>query len=532
MIKHQKQILLVLTIILFSSCAKKNFFATTPIAEQSVYQTIKDKSPAEVDSVVVQAGKHYKRSGIHNLFWGKHYSDTWKAPVKVEVFDMNRTKGGLKVEKIGGGMQTTSFTLESKDGFPYALRSIDKDPVGVLPDFWQKTFVGNIVRYQTSAVNPYAALVLPVLAESVGIPHSTPTLVYVMPNDTTFGTHSEEVQDKLFMIEEKYTDDRAITPELGSAEDIVSSKKMLKKRFGKNSHHIDQRAFAKARLFDVFVGDWDRHEDQWEWIEYKENGETVYRPIPKDRDNAFFQFDDGLITWILSRKWAIRKFHSFSKEYKDVEALMVNSDFIDYRALSEVTAAEYQALAQELQQALTDEVLERAVRQYPDSVYKLIGASTLAKLKNRRDKLQEAADVFYRVMARNVLVVGTDDEEVFKVERLNDEETSVTVLRNSDNKQLYHRIFNRHDTKQISLYGLAEDDEFTITGDVNKGIEVVIIGGRGEDEITDKSSVKGWSKKTIVYDTKRGTELETSKETKDKRTPDVRVHAFDREGFN
>jgi len=332
------------------------------------------------------------------------------------------------------------------------------------------------------------------------------------------------------MLEEKYSNNRTITPELGDAVDIASSKKMLKKRFGKNDHFIDQRAFAKARLFDLLIHDWDRHEGQWEWAVYTKDSDNFYRPIPKDRDNAFYYFEDGLIPWLFSRKWAIRKFKSFKKDYHDVEALMVNSEFIDRRALTALTAQEFQDLARELQEAITDEVIEQAVRQYPDTVFHLIGESTRTKLRNRRDKLHEAAQQFYKVLARDALIIGTDQEEKFEVKRLNDEETAVTVYRKADGKQVYHRVFRRSETKQITLHGLAEDDEFDISGEVNKGIRLVIVGGRGEDKIRDTSHVKGWRKKTIVYDTRRGTELYLGPSAIDKTTRYIRVHAFDREG--
>ncbi|WP_187263250.1 hypothetical protein [Pontibacter beigongshangensis] len=512
-------------------CAKKNFFSKTPILGEEQYQQVKTAAPGTIDSVTLQAGSHYQRSGFHTLFWGKHYRDVWAAPVKVKVFNMKEAKGGLEIEKLGGGMQTTSLTLVDEDGFSYALRSLDKDPVEVLPKIWRKSFVANVIRNQTSAINPYGAFILPRMAEAAGIPHSKPELVYVLPSDTTFGEYNAEFQDRLFMIEEKYTDSNSITDELGDAEDVVSSKKMINKRFNKDSHFIDQRAFAKARLFDLLINDWDRHEGQWNWAEYKEDGETVYRPIPKDRDNAFFQFDDGIITWLFSRKWAIRKFESFDVRYKDVYALMMNASFIDERALPELTSRDFAELASELQAALTDQVIEEAVRQFPDSVYKLVGESTISKLKSRRDRLPAAAHEFYRILAKEALVVGTDEEDIFEVKRLNDEETSVTVFRGSDKKQLFHRIYNRSETDQITLHGLAEDDEFEVSGEVNKGIKVKIVGGRGEDEIKDTSRVKGLRRKTVVFDTIRGTELDAGPETKDKRKSDVRVHAFDREGF-
>src|SRR5690606_32043726 len=108
---------------------------------------------------------------------------------------------------------------------------------------------------------------------------------------------------------------------------------------------------------------------QWEWAVYDDGNNKRYRAIPKDRDNAMFKFDDGIIPWLFSRKWAIRKFETFGPEYRDVYALMMNASFIDQRALTELTAEDYQQLATELQASLTDEVIERAVRQFPPKVY-------------------------------------------------------------------------------------------------------------------------------------------------------------------
>ncbi len=528
---NQLQLIFILTLLLSTGCARKNFFNATPLVDQNLHNQLHSNKVQQIDSVTIQAGKHYKRSGFHNLFWGKHYRSVWAAPVTVPVFDMEKERGGLKVEKLGGGFQTTSMTLVDKDGYTYAMRSLDKDPVSVLPKIWRKSFAANIIRDQTSAINPYGATIIPTMAEAAQLQHSTPKVVYVQPNDSSFGEHTERFSDRVFLLENKYDDDGTVPPELGNAKGVVDSNKMLKKRFEKNTHLIDQKAFAKARLFDIFLNDWDRHEGQWDWAEYEEKQETIYRPLAKDRDNAFFKFDDGIIPWIFSRNWAIRKFETFNEKYEDVYALHKNSKFIDDRALSEVTAEEYQKLAKELQAALTDEVIERAVKRFPDSVYTLIGKDFERKLKSRRDKLPEAAQKFYLIMAKEPIVVGSDEEEKFEIKRLNDDETQVTVIRKEDQKVIYDRTFKHSETKRITLYGLAEDDKFEITGKVNKGIPIAIVGGRGEDEIEDKSSVKGWSKQTIVYDTKRGTEIKGSKETKDKTTHDVRVHAFDREGF-
>jgi hypothetical protein len=521
---------LLLLLLFMTGCARKNYFATTPVVDQDVYKQLQE-TPETIDSVTVKAGKHYKKGFLHRLFWGTHYRPVWNAPVTVPVLDMSTVKGGLKVDDIGGGFQTTSVKLVDSTGFTYALRSLDKDPIGVVPEFWRKTVVANILRDQTTAINPYASLVVPVLAKAAHIPHSTPSLYYVKPNDTSFGKYTDKISNRLMMLEEKYNDKRSLTPMFGDAVDIVDSKKLLNERFGDSNHFIDQLAFAKARLFDLLIHDWDRHEGQWEWAKYEKGKENFYRPIPKDRDNVFFHFQDGIIPWIFSRNWAIRKFESFDKDFNDVKALMINSEFIDQRALSQVTRQQLDSLAKQLQIEITDAVIEQATSRFPDSVYKLIGESTTEKLKSRRDQLPLAAKLFYENLAKEVLVIGTDKEDKFEVKRLNDQETEVIVYRKSDDKVTYRRIFNTSETKHIKLVGLAEDDEFILSGKVNKGILVSIQGGRGEDEIDNASNVKGRSKKTRVYDTKIGTKLNGGPDTKDNRKNDVRIHGFDREGY-
>ena len=527
---HYRPLTLVFTFLLFSGCVKESFFAKTPVVDPTVRRKM-ETAPATIDSVVVQAGKHYDRSRFHNLIWGKHYRPVWAAPVKVAVFDMDTTMGGLEFEKLGGGFQTTSMTLVDKKGRQYALRTLDKDPAEVLPPFWRKTFALNILRDQTSAGNPYGALVAAPLADAAGIPHTTPQLVYVRPHDSNFGEHEARFSDRLYLLENKYDSKKDLTPDLGNARDIDGSETVLHDRFEKNDVHIDQLAFAKARLFDMLIGDWDRHEGQWEWAQYKQDGEIIYRPIPKDRDNAFFRFQDGLVPWLFSRNWGIRKFESFRKDFTDVKALTVNSEFIDKRALSELTQQQFDSLAHVLQSRLTDQVITQSVHHFPDKVFELVGPETIARLKSRREQLPKAAGEFYYILAEEPLVVGTDNEERFVVKRLNNDDTEVAVYRESDDAVLYHRIFHRSETELISLYGLGGDDEFEVSGKVSKGIKVKIVGGLGEDEIKDISDVRGWGKKTWIYDTRRGTELESGPTTKDKRTGDVRVHAFDREGF-
>lgn len=56
-------------------------------------------------------------------------------------------------------------------------------------------------------------------------------------------------------------------------------------------NYVDEKLLARARLFDMWIVDWDRHPGQWRWAEMEdEGGETMFRPTP-DGDNALFKFD-------------------------------------------------------------------------------------------------------------------------------------------------------------------------------------------------------------------------------------------------
>ncbi len=517
-------VLILLPGFILSSCADDNFF-------QEDARIARD---APADSVWATAGRHYNTGAFHRFFWGDHYRAIWAAPVKVPVFDMTRLKGGLTLSEKGGGYQTTSFELLDSVGREYALRSIDKDPVHVLYDFWKPTFVTNILRDQTSANDPYGALVVPVLAKAAGVYHTTPEVYYVPTGDTSFGEHSPYAQGKLFILEEKFKSPVDRTPALSHAFDFEGSEDVLKLRFNTNNHHFDQEAFARARLLDVLIGDWDRHKGQWDWAMVKKGTEVYFEPIPKDRDQVFLKMDDGVVPFIATSKLMARKLQTFNKNISDVKALMINAEFIDKRLLNELTATDWQRIAKELQASITDDVIETAVKQLPQPIYKLTGNELTTKLKERRKQLPEAAQKVYEILAKEVTIVGSDQEEEFIVKRLDDDRTQVIVNRSeSDNlpaMQLYNRIFYTSETNELILYGLAEDDTFIVEGNVNKSISLKIYGGRGEDEISDRSVVKGWSKQTRIYDTERGNELYFGTEAQDKTTSDVKVHAYDREG--
>ncbi|MDX5346475.1 MAG: hypothetical protein LPK19_04450, partial [Hymenobacteraceae bacterium] len=490
--------LLFLILILLSSCAKKHFYQSTALVNPA------QQAHLQQDSVLAVAGKHYDKSKLHELLFGKHYRDIWATPIQVKVFNADTAFGGLRVTEKGGGMQTKSIKFKDQEAREYALRSIDKDPAKPLPAFWQKTFIATLLRDQTSAANPYGAFVLEPMAQAAGIFYTHPRLVYLKKEDPDVGEFAQEYGGQLMLLEERNEEKEAIIPEIHgeNADDMMDTEDVLRKRFNSNEHQFDQVFFARNRLFDMLIGDWDRHEGQWQWIEYEKGKEHIYRPIPKDRDQAFNQFRDGIIPWLASRFFPGRKFTSFHYKIDDVEALLYNASFIDARALNEVTREQWIKLGQELKQSITDSIIEASIKQWPQPVYDQIGLETIAKLKSRRDQLPQVAEQVYEELAKDVMVIGSDEEEIFRILRKNDSETVVEMWRPENGKKpeklLYSRTFYENETDEITIYGLGEDDKFEVSGKVKKGIKITLVGGLGEDEFTDESNVKGLCKHTII----------------------------------
>jgi hypothetical protein len=46
---------------------------------------------------------------------------------------------------------------------------------------------------------------------------------------------------------------------------------------------------------DLLFGDWDRHEDQYQWARFDRGDVRVWRAIPRDRDYVFVDYDGALV---------------------------------------------------------------------------------------------------------------------------------------------------------------------------------------------------------------------------------------------
>jgi hypothetical protein len=442
------------------------------------------------ESVRVVAGPEYRAGGLHRLFVGEAYRRLWTAPIAVPVLDPDTFAGGLTVEKEGGGLSTESLRLKARNGREFVFRSVDKNVTPGVPRDLRGTLPHRVIQDEVSAKNPAAALVVPPLLDAAGVLHAT-ARYYVMPDHPFLGDERQQFRGRLGMLEERPTDGFAGSPDIKGSEDF-------QKKIGDSpDDRIDARAFLTARLMDVFFGDWDRHWDQWRWARFDSAGVHWWRPIPRDRDNAFSD-NRGLIPSLARSGTPILV--QFGPEYDEILRYHVHPAELDRLLLSSLPRAAWDSTAAVLRARLTDAVIDSAVRRMPAEYVRIRGEEFAAALKARRDALPAAAAELYAILAREVDVHTTDAAELADVVRLSDGGVEVTVRPASGGAPIYSRRFDPAETREVRLYLHGGDDQARVRGaSAPKGILVRVIGGGGDDALGDQSSAGG-GRRTVFYD--------------------------------
>ncbi|WP_207427691.1 metallophosphoesterase [Pedobacter sp. SYSU D00535] len=482
------------------------------------------------DSVkVIAAGPQYKASEYKKRLYGEHYRETWATPVKVPYLDLTTFAGGLTPLKMGGGKQTTSLQLEGKDGNVYQFRTISKDPSALLPEGFLRTFADDLFQDQISSAHPYGGLIIPQMAKAIGIFYVTPKLVY-MPYSRLLGPYLQQVGGQLGTIEARPDEDVSDFKSFGNAKNAVSTRKLYEELLEDNDNEVDQQMFLKARLFDMIIGDWDRHEDQWRWAEFKKEKGSIYRPIPRDRDQAFTKYD-GIVPSLVSK--IVPDIQHFGTEIKDPAKLSLAARNLDRNLLNKLTRDQWVQLATEVQNKLTDAVIEEAVRQMPEEVFAKSGQEIIDKLKSRRNQIVDVATEYYQVLSKEVTVASSEKKEFISVNTTADSVTVTIRKISNDNdikKVLYQRTFSNKETDEVNLFALEGQDSILIEGDASP-IKVRVIGGEGPDFIADRSEAA--SGKPIKYfDSDTGNTINKGHNTRLRLSAHESVHEFNVNHFN
>ncbi len=444
------------------------------------------------DSVTVIAGKQYKRSGLHNFLWGKYNRLEWSTPIRVPRLSFDTAKGGLKPTETGGGKQTRHLRLEASNGREYSIRSVDKRYGKSLPEELQGTFIADIVDDQMSSAYPYAGVVIKKLASAAGI-YSTDPVLYFVGDDKKLDTFRNEFANQLYTLEDRPGSDNA---KYYGATDVIETDELMDILQHKRTETVDQAAFVKARLFDLMIGDWDRHQGQWEWAKYESNSKIVYRPLPKDRDQAFSSYEGLFVKMITTAQ--IPWMQKFENTIKDVPGMTFFYRPVDMPMTNQQSYDVWMQKANELKQEITDAVIDDAVKQLPVEIYQLSGNRLATILKGRRDGLTEFAQSFYKMLAAEVDVLATNNNDLLEITYAGDNIRLdiYSIEPNTSKDPYYTRTFNSSETKEIRVYGVGGNDQYRVNGENTTGTKLRFIGGDGKDVYESASA----SRKIYIYD--------------------------------
>lgn len=466
----------------------------------------------------------YDKTGFYKFLWGERYRSYFGLPVDAPIVKLDTLYGGLKVTKEGGGHQSFSLRLEDENGREYAMRSLRKSALKFLKfklpgisynsDEYRDTWAEKVVSDFFTTAHPYMQLVIDPLAKYIDVNHSDTELFFV-PKQEQLGQYNDSYGDELYYIERRPSEEqlnykgyrRTITEDTGDVTDYESTTDMLEKIKSDESYSIDEKNFIRARIFDMLIGDWDRHQDQWRWIEYEnDKGDKEFMPVPRDRDNAFPRFDGAALKFVKLFVPNTRTWQTFDEDIDNVKWLNLAGNKLDRALLTKHGPETWVEQAKIIQERITPEVINNAFLRLPKEVQDQTAEYIKESLKSRLQSLPEIAREYGQYLDRIVAITGTEKDDVFEVTKMNDGKISVSVRRllsDEKNELFYERVFNEKETKEIWLYGLGDDDEYKVLGENDSRIKIKIVGGYGEDSYTieDKSRLKvfDWEHETIEF---------------------------------
>lgn len=521
---------------------KEEFLFTNtvlPPKENSYVGAFDSDFPATVKASVYTE-EEIDKSGFFKAIWGERYRKYYGTEVTAPTVNLDTLMGGLEPVKKGGGHQSKSLRLRHKDGREFVMRALRKSAELYLQsmafqdqyvlDDLKETYTQELLEDFYTGSHPYGPFTTGVLSDAVGLYHTNPVLYYV-PKQPALKEYNASFGDELYMIEEHAGDGHGNLESFGFTDELKSTDSMLENLRDDEKYEVDENLYLRARLFDMVLGDWDRHVDQWRWAEFKDvaKDKIIYRPVPRDRDQVYSKMGDGALMKIATRIIpSLRLMEGFTEEIRNVKGF--NSSpltyVLDVSLLGETEKAQWMAQAKYLQENLTPSIIDRAFREFPKEVRDETVDEIKQILLTRLNQIQKTASEYYHVLNTFAVVTGTDKDDWFEINRLNDKETEIKVFRNiGDRKEklFYTKVFTTDDTHEIWVYGLDDDDIFEETNPSNfNGIKVRIVGGQNNDIYKIANG-----RKIALYDykSKKNTLVETGR-SKVKLSDDYELNTY------
>jgi hypothetical protein len=430
------------------------------------------------DSVVVRVHASYDNvSGIHRWLFGENFRKDWAMPVKLPIIKLSQVNGGLVPIREGGGMESKSLRLKDKSGREWVIRSVEKAPDKLLPDNLKGTFAVDWVGDEFSGQHPYSALIVPPLADAVNVPHANP-VIGVMAPDTALGKYNKVFTGMVCLIEEREP--------TGKSDNTIDMEHALIKSY---DGRFDAREFLNARLLDLLIGDWDRHEDQWRWTPNKDGKSRMYIAVPRDRDQVF-HVNQGVFPSLAALPWIDPMLQDFTGNISSIKYAIYKTRFMKRFTDNQFSYDEWMQITNDFVKAETDAVLEAGLKRLPAESYKFRHDELLNILKKRRDNIPAAMSDYYYFINRIIDIQATDKDELVTVT-----DAPAGAIRISIDKldkhgdvkgNLMDRVYLPKITKEIRMYMAGGDDHIVVN--TKSDIKLRFVDSTGQKTYEVKNS--------------------------------------------
>lgn len=452
-----------------------------PIINAAIAPTI------NADTVNIEANPKYEKVGsMHRKLFGENYRKEWAAPTQVPVIRISEVAGGLTPLQRGGGMQSASLRLVDKTGKEWVIRSVNKNPDPLLPEDLRETFARDWLDDGMSAQHPYSALIVPPIAKAVRVPHTNP-VIGIIAADSALGIYNRVFANTLCLLEEREP--------LGPSD---NTPKMLRNLNKDNDNDFKAKEFFRARMLDLLIGDWDRHEDQWRWKDTGKGKEKSYRGVPRDRDQVF-HLTEGVVPTIASQSYVYPMLQGFGGKIKSVKYSLFKTKFMNSRPESQFSHKEWNKMIKEFIDEVTDEVLEEGLQRLPASS-QFRHDQLLSQLKERRANLPAAMEDYYNFSNSIVDIRTSNKNEFVKITDTDDGRVNVTIRKMEKDRELKGKLMDKNYdpsvTKELRIY-INNGHDSVVVDAKNSSIRLRIIGGNGQKAY----NVVSYKKTVKLYDT-------------------------------
>ena len=444
------------------------------------------------------------KSGFYKWFWGDHFRSLYSKEIEAPVLYLDELPNNVKPISEGGGTQSRSLRLIDDNENEYTLRALRKSALRFLQtnainnhyveDYLDGTVAERYLMDFYTTAHPYAQFAMNDLSKTLNVLHANPKIYYV-PKQKGLGIYNEDYGNALFMLEEHAGDENKNFETFGKPDDIISTTDLRLELMETKDSYVDEPSFIRARLFDMLVGNWDRHQDQWRWAQFKtEDGKKRYEAIPRDWDQAFPKYDGTIIGLLKFTFPLLRKMESYDADVKNVKWFNLSGYPLDKTFIKTANWNDWKKQVDFIQENLSDEAIASAFNTLPEAAQDQSIDEIKKNLQSRRDGLQTIAKSYYDYLNNFEVILGTEDDDEVVITRKSNGETNISI---SHDSVIFNNTYSAKQTEEIWIYGLDGKDTFTVEGEGDDFIDIRIIGGKKNDTYDFKTT-----RKVKLYDFK------------------------------